>query len=71
MRVRTLMIFLLIPSENIHCGNSLEAPWQGASMSSNNVFFHGEIQKVKVLYSQKKKKTPPHPPPPPPPKKKK
>ena len=38
------MIFFLFLHENIYCGYSLGAPWQG------NISFHGEIRKISVLF---------------------
>ena len=40
--------------ENICCGCSYEAPWQGTSNEYHKVLFHVEIRKISVLFGGKK-----------------
>ena len=43
---RTVLIFFLFLHENICCGYSLEAPWQGASNEYHNICFCGGVRKI-------------------------
>ena len=45
-----VLISFLFLHENICFGYSLEAPRRGASMSTHNICFHGEIRKILYGY---------------------
>ena len=48
------LIFVLFLHKNVCCGYSLEVPPEALLMRTNNIYFHGKIRKISILFGLKK-----------------